>query len=229
MTGTDDRGGRGRELVDAHDLLERTAVLSHSGHGNLSRRIDADRMLLVAVGPLRRLGARALAQVRFDGEVEKGELNSTTREIVDMHAMVYQARADVAAVIHTHSPNVTAFALAHRPLPCRYEALLRQGQSGDVPVVAWAPRGSPESVEGIREALRAFPATSAVLLANHGVLAFGPTPVAAAVLLVALEEAARAELGAALVGGSKPFPPGALDAVAASMERARRGGAPAAG
>jgi L-ribulose-5-phosphate 4-epimerase len=38
-------------------------------------------------------------------------------------------------VIHTHSPNLVAFALARRPLPVRYEPLLQMGQAEEVPVV----------------------------------------------------------------------------------------------
>ena len=210
------------EVVDAHQLLERSGVLSQSGHGNLSRRLGGERMLLASVGPLRHRGPGAVATVSFDGLVEDGELDTPTREIVGMHAVAYRSRPDVVAVVHTHSPSVTAFALAHRPLPCRYEALLRHGQAGDVPLVPWAPRGSEASVGGIARALASAPPTLAVLLANHGLLAFGPTPVAAVRLVVALEEAARAEIAASCIGGSKPFPPGAFEDVVASMERARR-------
>jgi L-fuculose-phosphate aldolase len=44
-----------------------------------------------------------------------------------MHACVYRERKDVGAVIHTHSPRATSFALAHTPLPVAYEAFLRFG------------------------------------------------------------------------------------------------------
>jgi L-fuculose-phosphate aldolase len=159
-----------------------------------------------------------LALVHFDGEVEQGELLASVSEIVGMHAAVYRWRAEVGAVVHTHSPGVTAFALAHEPLPCRYEALLRHGQAGPVPVVPWAPRGSVALVEGITAALDTHPGTSALLLANHGVLAFSTTPARAAALIVVLEEAARAELAAATsLGGGKDFPPGALEDVRSTM------------
>jgi L-fuculose-phosphate aldolase len=47
------------------------------------------------------------------------------------------------------------------------------------------------------------PDTQAVLLGNHGVLAFGPDAETAFSLLVALQEAAEAELRAA-IGGAGP-------------------------
>ncbi len=204
-------------VVDGCAALTRSGVMSPSGHGNFSCRLDSERMLLTGPGMSVLPGVEDVALVRFDGDVEEGELLASVGEIVGMHAAVYRARDAAGAVVHTHSPSVTAFALAHEPLPCRYEALLRHGQAGVVPVVAWAPRGSPALVTGIGEVLDAYPGTSALLLANHGLLAFGATPARAASLVIALEEAARAELAAAPLGGAKDFPPGALEDVRASM------------
>jgi L-ribulose-5-phosphate 4-epimerase len=215
-------------LVAAADRLFAAGVMSHSGHGNLSARLAGDRMLLASTtsggtpGPPGGSGELdSPAVVGFGGLVEDGRLEPSTGEIVGMHAVVYRERPDVGAVIHTHSPCLTAFAVAGRALPCRYEALLRFGQAEDVPVVRWAPRGSPESVEAIAETLRAHPHTRAVLLANHGVLAFDAGPAAAAALVVALEEGAEAEWRAVALGGSVPFPAGALEAVRASMAAVR--------
>lgn len=205
-------------VVAACASVTRSGVLSPSGHGNFSCRVDGERMLLTGAGMSKAPVADDLALVGFDGQVEEGELLPSVAEIVGMHAAVYRCRSEAGAVVHTHSPGVTAFALAHEPLPCRYEALLRHGQAGPVPIVAWAPRGSPALVEGITDALGAHSGTSALLLANHGVLAFASSPARAAALIVVLEEAARAELAAATaLGGAKDFPPGALDDVRSTM------------
>jgi L-ribulose-5-phosphate 4-epimerase len=212
---------RRHELVSAAARLFAAGVMSHSGHGNLSARLTGERMLLGSTGGPAALDPGDLAVVGFDGLTHDGRLEPWTREIVGMHAVVYRERPDVGAAIHTHSPYLTAFAVAGRVLPCRYEALLRFGQAHDVPVVPWAPRGSPASVEGIAQALRAGPETRAVLLATHGVLAFGADAGSAAGLLVALEEGAEAEWRAMALGGSTPFPAGALEAVRASMAAAR--------
>src|SRR5487761_1210797 len=148
-----------------------------------------------------------------DGEILEGALGPENAEIVAMHSVIYKARSDVGGIIHTHSPSATAYALAHRPLPCRAEPLLRFGQAEAVPVVAWGPRGSDVSVRGIAATLTDHPTTSAVLLANHGLLAFAADPLAAARVVVAIEEAAEAELAAAVIGGAVDFPAGALEAV----------------
>lgn len=211
----------GETLVSAVRHLLASGVMSHSGHGNLSVRLADERLALTTTGMVRDLRADQVATVNFDGQVLEGELAPENAEIVAMHAVVYRARADVRAIIHTHSPAATAFALANRELPCRAEPLLRFGQAERLPVVPWGPRGSNASVRGIAAVLDKHPTTSAVLLANHGLLAFGPDSMATAHLIVAIEEAAEAELAASAIGGAVDFPEGALDEVRASMSRLR--------
>ncbi|WP_343319284.1 class II aldolase/adducin family protein [Arthrobacter sp. TMP15] len=86
--------------------------------------------------------------------------------------------------------------------------MLRFGQAQPVPVIPWGPRGSDTSVRGIAEALKDNPGTSAVLLANHGLLVFGSDPLSTARLVVAIEESTEAELEATALGGAVDFPPG---------------------
>ncbi|GLW68893.1 L-ribulose-5-phosphate 4-epimerase [Kitasatospora phosalacinea] len=218
MTSTPEAQSRARQLVEAARQLFVAGVMSHSGHANLSARLDADRFLLTP-GFVRDLEPHQLATVGLDGRVLEGELRSVSAEITTMHSAVYRARPDVGAIIHTHSPAATAFAVAHRPLPCRTEPMLRFGQPEDVPVVPWGPRGSDVSVRGIAEVLERRPTTAAVLLANHGLLVFGPDAAAAGHLVVAIEESAQAEIAAAAIGGAVDFPAGALEAVRASIAR----------
>lgn len=216
----------GRQRVaEACAALIRSGVMSASGHGNFSARLDEERMVLTGTGMSSAPEPGQLALVRLDGVVEEGHVAASVGEIVTMHAVIYRERPDAGAVVHTHSPSVTAFALAHVALPCRYEALLRHGQTCPVPVAAWGPRGSQASLDAISQALAGAPGTRAVLLANHGLLAFGPDPADAAAVVVALEEAAGAELAATRLGGAQDFPPGAAERVRRSMSAARPAGA----
>ena len=216
-TGSDARAA----VLAAVQALFTNEVISRSGHANLSARSGDDSMLLTTTGIVRSLRPDDLALVRLDGTVTEGRLAPENAEIVTMHSEVYKTRPDVGGIIHTHAPNLLAFAMANRPLPCRYEALLRFGQAEDVPVVPWAPRGSKRSVGGIIDTLSTQPGTQAVLLGNHGVLVFGPGPAEAVALLTVLDEAAEGELAALPLGGAASFPPGALADVRASMARAR--------
>src|SRR5262245_27428518 len=123
------------QLVAAARRLVEAGVLSHSGHGNMSARLpESEEILLTSVSHIGHLSQDQLAVVTLDGEPVEGALDPATREIVAMHACVYRERAQVGAVIHTHSPQATSFALAHVPLPVVYEAFLRFGITEEIPV-----------------------------------------------------------------------------------------------
>jgi L-ribulose-5-phosphate 4-epimerase len=200
------------QLVQAAHRLDQAGVMSHSGHGNMSVRLpETGHMLLTSVGQITHLTPEQLVVVTFDGEVVEGSLDPIAREIVGMHACVYRVRKEVNAVIHTHSPRTTSFALAHQPLPCAYEAFLRFGITEDIPVADWAPRGSQEAVRYIVKQLERHPTVPAVLLANHGLLAFSGDPLSTVQLIVIMEEAAQLTLDARTLGGEKLFPADALE------------------
>ena len=181
-----------RAVVDVAMSLVHAGVLSHSGHADLSARVGPDAVLIATLNRARDLVPDDLAVIRLDGTVAEGDPGGMSTEVVAMHAEVYRARPQAGAVIHTHSPHLLAFALAGRPLPVRYEPLPRLGQAEEVPV---AP-----SASAVIELIGARPGTRAVLLGGHGVLAFGPDAETTVSLLVALEEAAEAELRTAVLG-----------------------------
>ena len=192
-----------RAVVDVAMGLLHAGVLSHSGHADLSARVGPDTVLIATLNRTRDLVPDDLAVVRLDGTVAEGDLGGMSTEVVAMHAEVYRARPQAGAVIHTHSPHLLAFALAGLPLPARYEPLPRLGQAEEVPVAPPAP------VAACIELIKARPGTQAVLLGGHGVLAFGPDTETTVSLLVALEEAAEAELRTAVLGRLSA-PPGTL-------------------
>jgi len=86
-----------------------------------------------------------------------------------------------------------------------------------VPVAAYGPRGSAQAIANIRAAMT--PKTKAVLLANHGVLTWGPQAPLAVQLGVIIEEAAQSAVLASAIGGAKVVPAHLLHA---SLERHAR-------
>lgn len=194
-----------REIAEAARALVAAGVLSPSQHGNMSARImGTDLILLTGVSSLSNVTPEGLAVLHLDGRVRSGEVHPASAEIVHMHTDVYLKRADVGGIIHTHSPFSTSFAIANRPLDLVSEALVRFGVEEAIPVAAYAPRGSKESVSNIIDAIG--PRTRAVLLQNHGLLAFGETVTAAKQLILVMEEAAQAALNAAAIGGATVIP-----------------------
>jgi L-fuculose-phosphate aldolase len=191
-------------------------AISSNGHGNISvRDPDSDEMYFTVAPSLRGLTASSVARVGLDGRLREGDLPPIQGAVVAMHTAMYADRDDVGCVIHTHSPAATAYAVANRPIECWIEALAMFGLADGVPLAGYAPRGSDQAVANIRAAV--VPGNPAVLLANHGVLVFHRTPELAVLVGGVVEEAARASLDAATLGGPTVI---AEEMRAAALQRA---------
>lgn len=201
------------QLIEASRTLMHSGMLFRGAHANLSVRVANDRIVMTSGGSVAHLTPKDFAVIRLDGTVEDGTMAPTMKEIVEMHAGLYRERPDVGAVVHSHAPHATAFALAHKPIPLVYEPLLRFGLTEEVPVVPWAPRGSEESVSGILARAKNHPGIFAVMLANHGVLAFAGDLATTVQLLTTIDEAAELILKATALGGAKPLPDLAIEQV----------------
>lgn len=212
-------------VIDGANFLVRTGAISMSHHGNFSVRVPGtDTILLTASSSFDNLKPENLALLDLDGKLVEGEINPTNAEIVHMHAIVYKERPATGAVVHTHSTYATSFALASRSLGCSYEALVRQEMTEGVPLAKYGPRGSAESVTNIAVALSEVKSARAVLLENHGVLAFGADPAAAARANLIVEEAAQMAIFAEVLGGAKKIPAELLQATVGRRDEFARAG-----
>ena len=201
----------------AQRLVAGNAVLSHSQHGNISVRLpDGERFILTAVGALAGLRTDQLALFDLSGNLLEGSIDPASNEIVQMHAAVYRRRSDVGSVIHTHSPYVTAYAIANKPIEPTYEALVRFDITEPVQVAAYGPRGSERSVSNIVDIVNET--NKACLLANHGLLVWDKTIESATHLVFILEEAAQFSLMANVIGGPTTLP---AEAIQQAISRAR--------
>lgn len=205
-----------RGLIAAADALLKAGMMFRGQHANLSARIGRDHVLMTSGGSVAQLTAADFALLDLSGRVLEGDMDATNAEVIQMHTGIYRLRDTVGAVIHTHAPHITAFGVAHRPIPLAYEPLLRFGVTESVPVVPWAPRGSEASVGGIRQAVESHPTLPALIMANHGVLVFHESPASAARLLTTLDEAAELVMMAEVLGGAKTL---GQDAVTAVQDR----------
>lgn len=205
----------GELLAETSQAVLRSGAISMSGHGNISVRIAGRDELLFTGGS--NLRQNTWVRLSLDGRLLEGDLPPVAAAVVAMHTAIYQDRPDTGCVIHTHSPYATAFAVANRPIEGWSEAFGIFGLEDGVPVAAYGPRGSEQAIANIRQVLT--PRTPAVLLANHGVLAWAPQAERAVLLGVIIEEAAQSAILAGPIGGAKVVP---AELLHASHERHAR-------
>jgi L-fuculose-phosphate aldolase len=163
--------------------------------GNVSARFRPGRLLVTPRGlPKADLAPEDLVEVDLDGGHLAGSRQATTE--LDLHLRVYRRRRDCGAVVHAHPPAATAFAVAGEGIPADVlpeVALLL----GEVPVVPYATTGTPALADAVEPF---FEAHEAVLLANHGAVAWGPDLAKARIRMETLEHAARILLAARSLG-----------------------------
>jgi len=181
-------------------LYDRGHVVSNDG--NISVRVAPDKVLLTPSGVSKgRMSPDMLVLCDLEGRVLEGERHPSSES--KLHLMIYQERADVMAVVHAHPPISTAFAICRRPLKERYLTEMVLGL-GEVPVTDFAMLSTDEVPDSVRPFVQDH---SAVLLANHGVLAWGPTLWSAFDRLEVVEQTAKIYLCVDQLGGGAEISP----------------------
>ena len=184
--------------------------------GNLSARLDDGTVLttptMVCKG---RMTPEMVVHCDAEGQALAGQGRPSSE--LAMHLEIYRLRADVRGIVHAHPPVSTGFAVAGLALD---RALLSEVvlTLGCVPL---ADYGTPSTNELVDALTPLIPAHDALLLANHGAVAYGPDMEAALSNMETLEHFARISLVAHLLGGARQLP---ADAVAKLVEVRERAG-----
>lgn len=139
--------------------------------GNHSVRVGEDRVLCTPTGVSKGfLHAEDICLVDMDGNmVERNPRQRQRTSEVRVHLAIYRHRPDVKAVIHSHPPHATAFALSGIPLPqgIHPEAEVFLGR---VPLAPYATPSTDELPNSILPLIG--PETNTVLMGNHGTVTF---------------------------------------------------------
>src|SRR3954469_25671775 len=137
--------------------------------GNHSFRLSEDRILctpsLISKGNLK---PDDMCIVDLNGKQISGKRKRTS-EIL-LHLAIYKQRADAKAVIHSHPPHATAFAVAgvelHTCIHPEAEVFL-----GPVRTAKYVTPGDTRLGESIAPYIKE---SNTILLGNHGVVCYGP-------------------------------------------------------
>jgi len=195
------------EVLRANQALPKAGLVTmHSGNAS-GYWPEADLLLIKPSGyDYEALTVEALVPVR----VSTGDVLGKLRPSVDLphHLYLYRNLPGVRGVVHTHSNAATAFAAVGRPIPCALTAIADEF-GGAIPC---APYVDNEG-DHIGEAIVKFRTqrSPAILLGNHGVFAWGPSPSAALKAAVMVEDVARTLLLAKGLGQVESLPPAEIE------------------
>lgn len=193
-------------------LYDRSYVVSSDG--NVSIRLDENTVLATPTMTCKgRMTEDSLALTDMDGKPLTDKRASSE---LAMHLLIYKMRPDVRAVCHAHPPHGTAFAVAGLAIdkPILSEVILTLGC---VPLTAY---GTPSTSE-LTEAMKPFVEHhNALLMANHGAVAYGSDIWQAFDRLETLEHTARISILAKILGGANDLPQDAIEKLINIRERA---------
>ena len=140
--------------------------LNKGTSGNCSVRVEDGFLVTPSGVPVEEMTARSQVHMRYDGTAEAGKKPSSEWRF---HRDILANRADINAVIHTHSMFATTLACLHQDIPPFHYMIAVVG--GDS--IACAPYALFGSQQLSDNALQALTDRKACLLANHGMICLG--------------------------------------------------------
>ncbi|MGI8744501.1 MAG: class II aldolase/adducin family protein [Bryobacteraceae bacterium] len=202
-----------QDVVDVGKLVFDKGWVA-ANDGNISIRLDANRILCTPTAISKGM-MRPDDLIICDCAGNKLEgIRERTSEIA-MHMTIYKIRPDVKAVVHAHPPVATGYATAGRALN---QALLPEAIIclGCVPLADYGLPGTPALTDGM---LPYIPKYDAILMGNHGSVAYGEDVYQAFFRMDTVEHFARISLVAELLGGPKVLPRYEVEQLFAARER----------
>jgi len=163
--------------------------------GNISLRLDPKRILTSPTAVNKgMMTPDDLVITDLDGKKLAGRRNASSE--LAMHLLVYRRRPDVNAVVHAHPVVATGYAAAGIPLNKALVSEVVLGL-GCIPVAPYGTPGTPELTEALEPLVSHY---DSILMANHGVVAYGQDLLTAFFRMETTEHFARVALVTELLG-----------------------------
>lgn len=195
-------------LEAAKDMLHQG--LTEGTAGNISMRLDDGNVVVTPSSvDYDLMTIDDLVVLDPEGNVVEGERPPTSEKL--LHLAVLRAYPDIHSVIHSHPVHATMFAVAHLDLPPVIDEFLVYC-GGGIRCSEYAPSGSAELGEAVVKALEG---RAAAFIANHGMVAVGPTPAKALHVTALVDRVAHIVWGARALGAVHEVPPDAAARFAA--------------
>jgi L-fuculose-phosphate aldolase len=191
--------GYRREIVSLGKMLHDRGYVA-AMDGNLSVRLKKGRILATPTAMSKGMMKPSdMVIVDMEGRRLAGRRDVSSE--IAMHVLIYQLRPDIQAVVHAHPPTATGFAAAgmalNKPLVCEVVIGL-----GAIPLAKYGTPGTPELGKSLEPLI---PDYDAILMSNHGVVAYGTDLQQAYMKMETVEHFAQIALVTHLLGRQQPL------------------------
>ncbi len=171
-----------------------------SNDGNISVKLNDNEFLCTPTGVSKGfMTPEYICKVDAKGNVLQANDGFKPSSEIKMHMRVYRERPDVKSVVHAHPVYATSFAIAGIPLtqPIMPEAVIALGC---VPIAEYGTPSTEEIPDAVSKYLQYF---DAVLLENHGALAYSDSLLNAYHKMESVEFYAQLLYQSKMLGGPK--------------------------
>ena len=183
-----------REAVIAAARSLQKHQLGTGTAGNVSARIEQGYLITPTGMDYEAMAPADIVSMDMRGNHAKGNLKPSSEW--RFHQDIYAARADIHAIVHTHSPCATALSCTRQDLPAFHYMVAGAGGSS-IRCAEYATFGTQALSD---HALAALAGRQACLLANHGVIALGEDAESAFKMAQLVEELAKQYLFSRMAG-----------------------------
>lgn len=165
-------------------LLDKKLVAGTSG--NLSLRGKDGEIYITPSGmDYLEITEDDIVKINFMGEILEGDKKPSSEWM--MHVEIYKNYQNYNAIVHTHSPIATAFAVSRKKIPLILIEM-KPFLGGEIEVAPFKPSGSLELAKSLIPYLKK---SNSCLLANHGVVSCGKDIESAFLSAEYVEDAAK--------------------------------------
>jgi L-fuculose-phosphate aldolase len=187
------------EIVHFGKMLHQRGYVA-AMDGNLSVRLDERRILSTPTSMCKSM-MRDSDMVIVDMEGRKLAGRRDVSSEIGMHLLIYRLRPDVRGIVHAHPPTATGFAAAgmalNQPLVCEVVIGL-----GSIPLAEYGTPGTAELTDSLEPLVTQY---DAILMSNHGVVAYADTLHHAYMKMETVEHFAQIALVTHLLGRQQPL------------------------
>lgn len=152
--------------------------------GNVSVRVETGFLITPSGIPYDEMAPAEIVEMDLEGGY-RGDLAPSSEW--RMHRDIYRGHPEAGAVVHTHATFCTALACLRREIPA-FHYMVAVAGGASIRCADYATFGTQALSDNMLEALEG---RSACLLANHGMICFGPELKKALGLAVEVETLAR--------------------------------------
>jgi HCOMODA/2-hydroxy-3-carboxy-muconic semialdehyde decarboxylase len=192
------------DLVTANHILFHQAVLDSFGHVSARHPGNAGHFLMSRAMAPGLVTAADIVELDRDGNrVSEGDQSLYVERFI--HSEIYKVRADVHAIVHSHSPTVIPFSITQEPLKPTYHraSFLQAG----VPVFEIRDVAGTKNNMLINDAVRGralaqvLGSSNVALMRGHGNVVVAPRLRLAVSRAIETEVNAKLQLQALMIGG----------------------------